>query len=296
MHDENNSFIQNDTLNLHKTLKSILPHANISFGNSSNNIAANSNTNLLPNNYHANNLTNKNMQFNGLHDSRMPLQQQQQQQQAPLQQQQQHQQDQRSFWPDDPAIVSLTDRSHPLLNGTFNGLNGGIGNSFNELQYQLANNRSLSPSFLNNFANMNNINNKNQPLNNLKLSQRINGEQQQQQHQQQQPFLNNQYFSNFNKLDDLNNLAQPLLYRLHSFNNNLNGLNTNESNNTNNNNNSNANNLFATSLINEQLSQLVNNQDNSNSISLNMASLSLHQQFLLQQLTTNFAAKKLPSE
>jgi hypothetical protein len=86
---------------------------------------------------------NKNMQFtNGLSENRMPSQQQ----------------DQRNFWPDDPAIVSLTDRSHSLANGNFNGLNNGVGlgKSFNELQYQLANNnnnnRSLSPSFLSIFS------------------------------------------------------------------------------------------------------------------------------------------------
>ncbi len=234
---------------------------------------------------------NKNMQFtNGLSENRMPSQQQ----------------DQRNFWPDDPAIVSLTDRSHSLANGNFNGLNNGVGlgKSFNELQYQLANNnnnnRSLSPSFLNTLSSLNNNNNKNQSnINSLKLNQpRLNGEQQQQLQQQQQQFLNNQYFQNFNnKLDDnLNNLAQPFLNRLQSFNN-LNGLNTNsnDNNTSNNNNNGYPNNLFSTNLLNDQLSQLVVNQDNGIN-TLNMASLSLHQQFLMQQLTANFAAKKLQSE
>ncbi len=241
------------------------------------------NASLLANNF----MTNKNMQpfSNGLGENRMPLQQQ----------------DQRNFWPDDPAIVSLTDRSHSLLNGNFNGLNnGGLGKSFNELQYQLANNnnRSLSPSFLNTLSSINNNANKNQSnINALKLNQqRLNGEQQQ---QQQQQFLNNQYFQNFNnKLDDnLNNLAQPFLNRLQSFNN-LNGLNTNNNENINTNNNNNngyPNNLFSTSLLTDQLSQLVVNQDNGMN-TLNMASLSLHQQFLMQQLTANFAAKKMQSE
>ena len=288
--DENSPLIQNDTLNLHKTLKSILPHANISFG-TNNNININNNSNLNANFLANNFLTNKNMQpfSNGLGENRMPLQQQ----------------DQRNFWPDDPAIVSLTDRSHSLLNGNFNGLNnGGLGKSFNELQYQLANNnnnnsnRSLSPSFLNTLSSINNNANKNQSsINALKLNQqRLNGEQQ----QQQQQFLNNQYFQNFNnKLDDnLNNLAQPFLNRLQSFNN-LNGLNTNNNENINTNNNNNNNgyptNLFSTSLLTDQLSQLVVNQDNGMN-TLNMASLSLHQQFLMQQLTANFAAKKMQSE
>ena len=282
--DENSPLIQNDTLNLHKTLKSILPHANISFG-TNNNININNNSNLNANLLANNFLTNKNMQpfSNGLGENRMPLQQQ----------------DQRNFWPDDPAIVSLTDRSHSLSNGNFNGLNnGGLGKSFNELQYQLANNnnnRSLSPSFLNTLSSINNNANKNQSsINALKLNQqRLNGEQQ----QQQQQFLNNQYFQNFNnKLDDnLNNLAQPFLNRLQSFNN-LNGLNTNNNENINtNNNNGYPNNLFSTSLLTDQLSQLVVNQDNGMN-TLNMASLSLHQQFLMQQLTANFAAKKMQSE
>jgi hypothetical protein len=266
--DENNSLMQSDTLNLHKTLKSILPHANISFGN--NNNATNTNNN----NFHAKNNSNT-LQFNSPSSS------------TENRMSQHHNNNNNNFWPDDPAIVSLTDRSHNFANG--------LTNSFSDLQYQLVNNNnnnnsngSVSPSL---FSALSNISNKNQAtINHLKL-QNARFQQQNAEQQQQQQFLNNQYFQNFN---NNNKIDDTLLYRLQTFNHTgLNGLNDASSLN---NIQSGQSSLFSTSLINDQLSHLIN-QDANGMNSLNMASLNLHQQFLMQQLTTNFAAKqKLPSE
>ena len=88
------------------------------------------------------------MQFNGLNENRMMSLQQQQQQD-------QHSSDYQL--PQDQSINSFKDRSHMGINGNFNGVNG--------FQYRLANNLSLSPTFLNNFANMSNNNNRNNKSN-----------------------------------------------------------------------------------------------------------------------------------
>jgi hypothetical protein len=248
---------ENFSKNLHKTLKSILPNANISFGAVNGNANANANAN-----FHMGNPNRNSLNFNNMNGN--------------------------NFWPDDPAIVSLTDRSHLMQNGAqsqFQSLN----------DFQMANNannggnRAISPL----------SNNKN-TINNMKMGQRVNNlinqNQKLNENSTADQMLNShqyllQNFSNGNSSangksgadENLNvNLAQhaPFLYRFNSsFNNDAH--------------NNNNNNSLLSNGLNDQFSLL--NQENSIA-NLNLASLTLQQQFFMQQLSTNYSSKKLPSE
>lgn len=262
--DEQPSQTDNFSKNLHKTLKSILPNANISFG------ATNANTNYQANMANAN---RNSLNFNNTNGN--------------------------NFWPDDPAIVSLTDRSHLLQNG--NLINGA--SQFQSLNdFHLANGSSNNTSSNNGNRAVSPLSNNKNTINNMKLNQRaglvnnlINQSQKLNENSADQLLNSHQYLlQNFNNNsvngkpvtadENLNlNLAQytPFLYRFQSSFNNDSNNNTNS---------------LLSNGLNDQLSLLNQETNLANLNNLNLASLTLQQQFFMQQLSANFSAKKLPSE
>jgi hypothetical protein len=268
--DDMSNYINHDqffTKNLHQTLKSILPNANISFGNFTNNINS-----------------NKSFQFNN--SFQVPVQISNSESSINNQ------------WPEDPAIVSLTDK--------FNSIANGSGFCSNGNEFLLNKNQN---NFVGSLSSNNNFNKNINKLNSVFENQKLNNN-------QQQPHLN--FFSNnhttLNSESQLSENANSQYFNkfLEETNNmNFNKISTNCLNNINNNAIKPQLNTNSSETLNQQLNLLknLNTFSNSNSnfgnplhlmgqnnqftllnATTNNNNLSLQQQFFMQQLAANLSA------
>jgi hypothetical protein len=281
---------QSFTNKLHKTLKSILPNANISFGNYNNNDNNNKNNNINNNNNKPYQLINSYTTSN-LKET-----------------------DTNYLWPDDPAIVSLTDRFD--LNSNINNLANlgsllGISNVqySNYLNHDLSinknhNNSSFSTNFYNTFSN--NVSTKCNS-NNIDQHSIINGEKNFNQissndknnNQHINKFLDetgNKSLTNFNTNSNITNCKMKKELEIHDKElldanksqqfHNIKNLNTNLC--SNNINNINRQNDIFLNYCENNTYAFSNQANNTNTVN----NLSLQQQMFIQQLTANLSSNK----